>query len=199
MVRILRFYFSISNFRKSFHLEPVYDIRWKLFSYVINPLLDFSILKDLDFEDVFMVCMLYIMQHEDDLPILQENEVKAFILMQMKLKTLSYEDIRSYIFGILEKLNLDGELIPKARPVHLGTLYANTLLSLISKIVGEVVPRKYLLVTTNYDGLLFQIIYAKMEADNDIFYDNDDEEDYVEKFYNIVTANGTKVQMVDWF
>jgi len=96
-------------------------------------------------------------------------------------------------------LNLDGELIPKARPVHLGTLYANTLLSLISKIVGEVVPRKYLLVTTNYDGLLFQIIYAKMEVDNDILYDNDDEEDYVEKFYNIVTANGTKVRMVDWF
>ena len=182
-----------------FHSEPLYDIRWKLFSYIINPSLDFSIIKELDFEDVFMVCMLYVLQHEQDLPILQENEVKAFILMQMKLKTMAYDDIRTYIFSIVEKLNLDGELIPKPRPVHLGTLYANTLISLVSKIVGEVIPRKFLLVTTNYDGLLFQMIYAKMEADNDIFYNYEDDKDCVEKFYNIVTSNGSKVRMVDWF
>ena len=76
----------------------------------------YTILEEIDPENLFMFCNLYILQHEKLEPILTEREVKAFILMHLRLKLMSYEDIRSYIF----KINYDGEFIPKSRPVHLG-------------------------------------------------------------------------------
>ena len=66
-----------------------YFLRWKLFSWIVHPLADRLLFQEIKGEDMYMVCQLFLMQHEPTQPILAEFEVKAFILMHLRLKSMS--------------------------------------------------------------------------------------------------------------
>ena len=87
--------------------NAMYYVRWKLFSWVVHPLADGLLFQDLRPEDLYMVCQLFFMQHEPTQPILAEFEVKAFILMHLRLKSMQSESEQ------ISSLHLD--FVPRPR------------------------------------------------------------------------------------
>ena len=73
--------------------DGCHKLRWQLFSWIINPNLvnleQTMHLNGLNETDLFMICQLYIMQHELEVPILSEKEVKSFILVNYRMKNLT--------------------------------------------------------------------------------------------------------------
>ena len=69
------------------------QIKWQVFLWIINPNLvnleQTMYLYGLNETDLFMICQLYIMQHELEVPILSEKEVKSFILVNYRMKNLT--------------------------------------------------------------------------------------------------------------
>ncbi len=127
--------------------------RWRIFTWIIHPSLALEPGRIQDCY-LFMVCQLYIMQHEHNDPVLRPDEVKVFILMTMRIQDLSSSQA-------LEPM----DFVPRPRPVHLATLYSTSILSKISKGVGEVIARKWLLPCNNFHGPLFhkcKILSAKI-------------------------------------
>ena len=72
-------------------------MRWELFSWIINPKLvnlgEKVSALGLDENDLYMICQLYIMQHELEMPILTEKEVQCFILVNYRMKNMSNEEV----------------------------------------------------------------------------------------------------------
>ena len=152
--------------------------------------MDYEILEQSNPEELFLKISLYIMQHEWKEPILRENEVKNFILMNLRLHSMKYEDIRQYIYKIQNDLNIE-TFVPSPRPVHLGTVFCGSrMISMISEMLGDVVSRKYLLVPSNYDGLLFSLMYEYKE----INHFNQKEATKLLEIYRFVTSNGINVK-----
>ena len=162
--------------------------RWQLFCWIINPNLvnleQTMHWYGLNETDLFMICQLYIMQHELEVPILSEKEVKSFILVNYRMKNLSNEEVMS----------ATPDFVPKSRPVELATIFWRSLLDIFSACVGNVVARKHFLLYYKFDGLLFQRIYRDFQ-DNDNISDliKSDEFTYVNKVYKVVTSAGSKV------
>ena len=82
-------------------------LRWKLFSWVVSPLADHLLFQEIKDEDMYMVCQLFLMQHEPVQPILAEFEAKAFILMHLRLKSMSER----------EKISFHLDFVPRPRYV----------------------------------------------------------------------------------
>ena len=154
--------------------------------------MDYKILEQSNPDDLFLKIALYIMQHELEEPILRENEVKIFILMNIRLHSMKYEDIRHYIYKIQNDLEIE-TFIPSPRPVHIGVLCAFRMISMISETLGDVVSRKYLLVPSNFDGLLFSLMYEEMQFHGEINYFNQEEATKVLEIYKFVTSNEMQV------
>ena len=168
--------------------DGCHKLRWQLFSWIINPNLvnleQTMYLYGLNETDLFMICQLFIMQHELEVPILTEKEVKSFILVNYRMKNLSDEDVMSAM----------SDFVPKSRPVELATIFWRSLLDIFSACVGDVVARKHFLLYNKFDGLLFQRIYLDFQ-DNDNISDliKGDEYAYVNNVYKVVTSDGSKV------
>ena len=167
------------------------QIKWQVFLWIINPNLvnleQTMYLYGLNETDLFMICQLYIMQHELEVPILSEKEVKSFILVNYRMKSLSNEEV----------ISATADFVPKSRPVELATIFWRSLLDIFSACVGDVVARKHFLLYNKFDGLLFQRIYQDFQ-DNDNISDliKSDEFTYVNNVYKIVTSDGSKVAQV---
>ena len=168
--------------------DGCHKLRWQLFSWIINPNLtnleEKLELYGLDETDLFMICQLYIMQHELEVPILSEKEVKSFILVNYRMKNLSNEEVMS----------ATTDFVPKSRPVELATVFWRSLLDIFSASVGDIVARKHFLLYNKFDGLLFQRIYLDFQ-DNDNISDliKSDEFTYINNVYKVVTSDGSKV------
>ena len=166
-----------------------HKLRWRLFSWIINPNLvnlEHTLKQNgLDETDLFMICQLYIMQHELEMPILTKKEVQTFILVNYRLKNLSNKEV----------MNIPTDFVPESRPVELATIYWRSMLDTFSDCVGDIVARKYFLPYNKFDGTLFQIIYWDFQENNN---DADitkyhGEEVYVNSVYRIVTSSGEKI------
>ena len=133
--------------------DGCHKLRWQLFSWIINPNLvnleQTTHLYGLNETDLFMICQLFIMQHELEVPILTEKEVKSFILVNYRMKNLPKEEVMS----------ATSDFVPKSRPVELATIFWRSLLDIFSACVGDVVARKHFLLYNKFDGLLFQRTY----------------------------------------
>ena len=168
--------------------DGCHKLRWRLFSWIINPNLvnleQTMHWYGLNETDLCMICQLYIMQHELEVPILTEKEVKSFILVNYRMKNLSNEEVMS----------ATPDFVPKSRPVELATIFWRSLLDIFSACVGDVVARKHFLLYYKFDGLLFQRIYRDFQ-DNDNISDliKCDELIYVNIVYKVVTSDGSKV------
>ena len=82
-------------------------------------------------KDIYCVAQLYIMQHECSSPILTENEVKSFILVNLRMKTLTDEDI----------MDIPISFVPTIRSVQLATFYWRNLLDMFSDCVGDILAK----------------------------------------------------------
>ena len=163
----------------------VHDLRWKLFAYTINPDLDAKIVQGLCEKDLFMVCQLYIMQHNWLTPVLTKHEVQTFILMHLRLKTMTYEEI--------DQMSLD--VVPSARSIQLTTLYTTSILPHVSQVVGDVIARKYWMSISNFEGYLFQNLYKDyvLGEGAEVLPGQEPE---LTNLFNIVTSNGKRVSVV---
>ena len=130
-----------------------------------------------------MICQLYVMQHEWHKPILTRKEVQTFILMHLRLKTMTEEEVKA----------MPMNFVPSPRSVQLATIYTGSILENISESVGDVVNRRNLLPCNNFEGRFFQTLYKEIH-DFDIRASPDETVD-LEVFYGIVTSKGTKVSM----
>ena len=87
----------------------MHKLRWKLFSWIINPKLvnlgEKVAALGLDETDLYMICQLYIMQHELDVPILTKKEVQCFILVNYRMKNMSNEEV----------MKLQNDFVPNSR------------------------------------------------------------------------------------
>ena len=99
-------------------------------------------LQGLDETDLFMFCQLYIMQHELEAPILTKKEIFSFILVNLRMKYLSGEEV----------MNLPITFVPKSRPVELATIYWRSLFDSFCDCVGDLVARKHFLPYNKFDG-----------------------------------------------
>ena len=65
-------------------------------------------------------------------------------------------------------------------------------------VVGDVVPRKYMLNVNNFDGQLFQWLYLNGKATNSVDCFNqlfgEDKHREINKIYNFATNNGNKIK-----
>lgn len=166
--------------------EDSYYQRWRLFSHVVHPRLDPLLLESLKPEDIFMVCQLYIMQHEwTEGAILADWEVKAFILMHLRLKCMTMATLESIVI----------DFVPKPRPVQLATIYTRSISGFISNIVGEVIKRRHFLTCNNFEGIVFQTLYKEFKdlGDYQVEMPSNEKSD-LDAFYNIVTNNGIQVR-----
>ena len=126
--------------------DGCHELRWQLFSWIINP--NLTNLEEkldkcgLDETDLFMICQLYIMQQELEAPILTKNEVQSFILVNYRMKNLSNEEL----------MRAPIDFVPKSRPVELATIFWRSLLDIFSACVGDVVARKHFLPYNKFDG-----------------------------------------------
>ena len=82
-------------------------------------------------KDVFCVAQLYILQHEWTFPILTENEVKSFILVNLRMKTLTAKEI----------MDIQISFVPTVRSVQLATFYWRNLLDMFSDCVGNILAK----------------------------------------------------------
>ena len=104
------------------HQDANYEIRWDLFSYIINPEADPELFKAVPKEDLIMVCKLYHMQNERRIPLLYEYEVKAFILTHLKVDQKEDFDLKIFV--------------PEPRTTQLTTIYKFKILNLINATIG---------------------------------------------------------------
>lgn len=161
--------------------------RWKLFAWIVHPLLDPEILKLQEKSHLYCICTLFIMQHGWTEPILTENEVKVFILMTLRL-----EHMEEYQFDKMHQ-----EFVPCPRPVHLASLYVNAMWALMTanNVTGKTVEMKHLLLTRKFEGVLFQSIYLQMEHLGEQIIE-DCERSEVERIFRRVTSNGRRLKSV---
>ena len=129
--------------------DDYHKLRWLLFSWIINPKLvnlqEKIAMCGLDETDLFMICQLYIMQHELQSPILTKKEVQSFILVNYRMKKMSDEQV----------MNLTNEFVPKSRPVELATIYWRSLLDTFCGCVGDIIARKHFLPYNKFDGMCY--------------------------------------------
>ena len=131
-----------------------------------------------------MVCMLYAMQHERKQPLLTSNEVKACILMHLRLKNDDTEEFEAEIF------------VPKPRPTQIMTFYKDRIFELANDTVGYILPKTYFQSKKgkDFDRKIFHCILDKLE--NETFEVSEVKEadlEEMEYFFNIVTSNGDRV------
>jgi len=167
-----------------------HELRWKLFSWMINPKLEnlalMLKLNSLDETDIYCVLHLYVMQHEWTTPLLTEKELKSFILVNLRMKTMTDEEI----------MNIPITFVPTFRSVQLATFYWRDLMLSFSDAVGHILAPEHFLLHNKFDGVLFQKIYLEFHDENNNKNDviKKHEEDYVKKVYQLVTSNETKVK-----
>ena len=65
--------------------------RWKVFSYIVSPLLNSESLQRFDSDKIFVICQLFMFQHEDQVvgPLLYEWEVRVLILLHFLMKRMT--------------------------------------------------------------------------------------------------------------
>lgn len=124
--------------------------RLRLFAWCVDPRLDPSLLVDLAPSEVYMLVNLYKIQNERDKPVLEEWEVRLFILQFYSLQTFSAGDI-TRLPGVL----------PTPRGVHLANLYSRSYVPHINGAVGKPFPLDQSLMHHQLDGKLFQTLYNR--------------------------------------
>ena len=67
----------------------------------------------LDPAEVTLVCILFKMQHEGNVPVLADWELDVFILQFYILQSMSLQDLKS-----------QKQILPTPRSAHLATLFA---------------------------------------------------------------------------
>ena len=165
--------------------DPCFYTRWKLFAYIVDPKADSLFFHDVKDEDLYLICQLFIMQHSQRKPILTEFEVKAFILMHLRLKSMSDQE--------LETMKMD--FVPRPRPVQLATIYTRSILHTVSDCVGNVTARRNFCVATKFEGTLFHSIYKEQSKGIMSKVLTTSEAIDLNVFYQAVTSKGTKVRL----
>ena len=138
---------------------PTQVARWKLFAWAIHPTLNYRVLASLDLDKVLLVSILYYIQHELTNPVLEDWEVKIFILQNILVKNMSVKDTRS---------SLSSEVIPSARSCGLATLFTRSIVPHINYVVGLPCPVNLTLNYQNFDGKLFQSLYNRAMSGEDL-------------------------------
>ena len=133
--------------------------RWKLFAWAIHPSMNFRVLATLDFDKVLLVSILYYIQHELTNPVLEDWEVKIFILQNILVNEMIVSGNRS---------SLPSEVIPSARSCGLATLFTSSIVPLINYVVGKPCPAHHTLNYCNFDGKLFQSLYNRGVSGEDL-------------------------------
>ena len=153
------------------------EIRWELFSYIINPKADPELFKNVAKDDLIMVAKLYHMQNERQIPLLYEYEVKAFILTHLKVNQKDDYDLKIFV--------------PEPRATQLTTIYKFRILNLINATVGYVVPKLDFHFHKNFDGQLFHNFLRNFRNGTQIVRDSDLE--LFNHYFDLITFHGQKV------
>jgi len=124
--------------------------RRRLFAWCVDPRLDPSLLVDLAPSEICLLANLYKIQNERDKPVLEEWEVRLFILQFYCLQDYSAEDL----FHL-------PRVLPTPRGVHLTTLYTRSYIPHINNAVGKPFPMEQTLMHHQLDGKLFQTLYNR--------------------------------------
>ena len=124
--------------------------RYKLFAWAVSPHLAYQSLMELEPAEIAIVARLYIIQHHWVPKILQQWELNVFLVQFFVLKNLTAQDIREM-----------PNVVPTARGAHLASLFArNSTLMMLNWGLGELVPTSTWMPINQFDGKLFQTIYA---------------------------------------
>jgi len=174
--------------KKEKDCNELHQKRWKLFSYIISPLLNSEVLQRFE-NKMFLICQLFIFQHEDEVvgPLLYGWEIRVLIILHFLMKRITES-----------RNQMDFISLPDPRGVCVATLYTRSMIYLVNLVVGEVVEKKYLLNLNNFDGQLFQWLYIKAKSNESIEclfqYLLSDERHEMEKIYLFVTSNGRNIR-----
>ena len=162
--------------------------RYKLFAWAVSPHLAYQSLMELKPAEIGVVAMLYKIQHHRDPKILQLWEINVFLVQFFVLMDLTAQDIREM-----------PHVVPTARGAHLATLFTRNLtLMMLNFGLGELVPTPSWMPINQFDGKLFQTIYAAGKNSSTVAdllkkvsrkTDNPSVEDRIRLMLNIINAD----------
>ena len=158
--------------------DPLYELRWELFSHIINPYVDPKTFQAIPKEDLVLVCKLYYLQNEGKIPYLYDYEVKAFILTHLKAK--QKDEYKLEIF------------LPEPRATQLVTTFLFKLMGkFVNATVGYVVPKKDMHVHKNFDGQMFHNFVKNFKNGTQEVKEIDQAK--FDRYFDIITFQGEKV------
>ena len=105
-----------------------------------------------------------------------------------------------YVTTILETpVNKDFISIPDARAVGIANLFTRGMIYHTNTIVGDVVPKKFMLNVNNFDGQLFQWLYLKAKSNNSAeelcqSYLPEDKKLELKRIFDFVTNDGNEIK-----
>ena len=102
--------------------------------------------------ELFLVCQLLIFMNGWKKPILGQKEIQSFILMRLRLDSMTKEAI----------LQIKMDFIPDVNVIQLAWMYTGSIVPFISECLGNVVATKYLLPCNNFQANLFHTIYRDL-------------------------------------
>lgn len=160
--------------------ESLTAIRWKIFSYIVSPSLDPDDLKTLDQNFLYLVCQLRMLQDDWRAPVLFDWEVRVFLLHHLRLHEEELPQFR----------------LPKARGIHLATLYTSGFLPHAASLTPRIFNgQEKFFPMKNFNGILFQSLYSECsESQSVVSVATIDEMELMEKYFNIITSSGARVR-----
>lgn len=138
------------------HTDAVQEERLRLLAWCVDPRLDPQLLTDLTPGEICLLTNLYKMQWERESPVLEDWEVRVFILQFYCLEEWTGRDRRGLT-----------RVLPNPRGLHLATLYTRSFMPNIVDAVGRPFSLGHTLLNDQLDGKLFQNVYnqAAFSAD----------------------------------
>jgi len=134
--------------------DPTSIQRWKIFAWVINPDTNYqTLMSSCKPTELFLVCQLLIFMNGWKKPILGQKEIQSFILMRLRLDSMTKEAI----------LQIKMDFIPDVNVIQLAWMYTGSIVPFISECLGNVVATKYLLPCNNFQANLFHTIYRDLD------------------------------------
>ena len=89
--------------------------------------------------------------------------------------------------------------IPDPRAVCIANLFTRGMIYHTNTIVGDIVPKKFMLNVNNFDGQLFQWLYLKAKANNSAeelcqLYLPEDKRKELKRIFDFVTNDGNEIK-----
>ena len=99
-------------------------------------------------------------------------------------------------------VNREFVVIPDPRAVCIANLFTRGMIYHANTIVGDIVPKKFMLNVNNFDGQLFQWLYLIAKENNSTeelcrLYLSEDEKLELVQIFNFVTNDGTKIKILN--